>query len=100
LADPAVRAFVIAVNANDRAAVRAALATDATMSDDGTDRLLDEWLEREVFDTRGRMDVDSQSADGLDLVVFYTNEAWGQMKTRWRFTVHAGKVSRFETGQA
>jgi hypothetical protein len=27
-------------------------------------------------------------------------DAWGEMRTRWAFTVTGGKVSRFETGQA
>ena len=100
LTDPAVRAFVAAVNANDRAALQAAMTPNATMSDDGTDRLLDEWLDREVFDSSGRMDVDSESADGRDLTVYFTNETWGQMKTRWHFAVRDGKVERFDTGQA
>jgi hypothetical protein len=28
------------------------------------------------------------------------NDTWGQMRTRWAFTVTNGKISRFETGQA
>lgn len=30
----------------------------------------------------------------------YRNDTWGEMRTRWHFTVEDGKVSRFETGQA
>ena len=30
----------------------------------------------------------------------YRNDTWGEMRTRWAFTVTNGKVSRFETGQA
>ena len=42
LTDPAVRAFVAAVNAGDNYAFYATLADDPTMSDDGTERDLDE----------------------------------------------------------
>jgi hypothetical protein len=28
------------------------------------------------------------------------SDTWGEMRTRWAFTVTGGKVSRFETGQA
>ena len=100
LVDPAVRAFVDALNANDPAAVRAAMTANATMTDDGTPRVLGDWLEREVFDTHGRMDVTQQSPDGRDLLVDYTNEQWGTMATRWRFQVVDGLVSHFDTGQA
>ncbi|MCX5154814.1 nuclear transport factor 2 family protein [Streptomyces sp. NPDC060334] len=101
LTDPAVRAFVTAVNAGDRAAFNAALAPGATMSDDGSDRDLGEWTEKEVFSSAGHMAVASQSEDGRALVVDYRNDTWGEMRTAWRFDVTAdGRVSRFETGQA
>ncbi|MFF8268077.1 nuclear transport factor 2 family protein [Streptomyces sp. NPDC016562] len=100
LTDPAVAAFVAAVNTGDKDAFFAALTPDATMSDDGTDRELSSWAEKEIFSSNGRMDVESVSADGRTLTVTYTNSAWGSMRTRWTFTVTGGKVSRFETGQA
>jgi hypothetical protein len=101
LADPAVRAFVAAVNAGDRAAFAAALTPGATMSDDGSDRDLDQWAEKEIFSSGGHMDVESEQADGRALVVRYRNDTWGEMRTAWRFVVgDDGKVSRFETGQA
>ncbi|MGI5323899.1 nuclear transport factor 2 family protein [Actinomadura nitritigenes] len=100
LSDPAVRALVAAINANDAAAFRAALTTDATMSDDGTDRDLDEWADREIFTAGGRMDVESEDDGGRSLVARYRNDTWGEMRTAWRFTVRDGKVARFETGQA
>ena len=34
------------------------------------------------------------------LIAAYRNDTWGEMRTRWAFTVTNGKVSRFETGQA
>lgn len=101
LTDPAVRAFVMAVNAHDQQAFHAALTPGATMSDDGSDRDLDQWAEREIFSANGHMDVESEQADGRALVVRYRNDTWGEMRTAWRFTVgDDGKVSRFETGQA
>ena len=77
--DPAVAAFVAAVNAGDKDAFLAALADDATMSDDGTDRDLSAWAEREIFSSNGRMDVEDVSADGLTLTATYTNDTWGDM---------------------
>ncbi|MEU6623437.1 nuclear transport factor 2 family protein [Streptomyces litmocidini] len=100
LSDPAVRAFVTALNANDESALFEALAPDATMSDDGSDRDVRQWLDREVFASRGHMDVQSEAADGRVLVADYRNDTWGEMRTKWAFTVDGGKVSRFETGQA
>ncbi|MEV0839566.1 nuclear transport factor 2 family protein [Actinocatenispora sera] len=97
---PEVRQFVAAVNAGDRAALTATLTADATMSDDGTDRDLREWTEREIFTSNGTMAVESESDDGLDLLVRYTNSTWGAMNTRWHFVVADGRISRFETGQA
>ncbi|BCJ33060.1 hypothetical protein Athai_05630 [Actinocatenispora thailandica] len=99
-ARPEVRRFVAAVNAGDRAALAAALTADATMSDDGTDRDLHDWTEREIFRSDGKMAVESESDDGLDLLVRYTNSTWGAMNTRWHFVVADGRISRFETGQA
>ncbi|MFH7593699.1 nuclear transport factor 2 family protein [Streptomyces racemochromogenes] len=100
LGDPAVRAFVTAVNAGDREAFGAALTPGATMSDDGTDRDVDDWAEREIFSSHGHMDVEAESDGGRSLVADYRNDTWGAMRTAWRFTVDDGRVSRFETGQA
>ncbi|MFE2283832.1 nuclear transport factor 2 family protein [Streptomyces sp. NPDC059443] len=100
LSDPAVRAFVNAVNAGDRAAFQAALTPGATMSDDGSDRDLADWAEREIFSSGGHMAVTSEADGGRALVVDYRNDTWGEMRTAWRFDVAGGQVSRFETGQA
>ncbi|MEU2429982.1 nuclear transport factor 2 family protein [Streptomyces sp. NPDC007861] len=100
LNDPAVRAFVKALNSGDRDAFLAALTPDATMSDDGSDRDLADWTDKEIFSSRGHMEVESQSADGRDLVARYRNETWGEMRTKWKFTVEGEKIARFDTGQA
>ncbi|MCI3270131.1 nuclear transport factor 2 family protein [Streptomyces cylindrosporus] len=101
LSDPAVRAFVTAVNAHDRDAFMSLLTDDATMSDDGSDRDLDEWIDREIFSSNGHLDVANESQGGRALVANYRNDTWGEMRTRWAFTVaDDGRISRFETGQA
>ncbi|MFG2906972.1 nuclear transport factor 2 family protein [Kitasatospora sp. NPDC048286] len=100
LSDPVVRAAVTAINAGDREAFVGLLAEDATMSDDGSDRNLADWIDREIFTTHGRMDVQTESDGGRALVANFTNDTWGEMRTAWRFTVDGGKVIRFETGQA
>lgn len=101
LSDPAVRAFVTAVNAGDQEAFRAVLTPGATMSDDGSDRDLAQWAEKEIFSCNGHMSVDSESDGGRALIVDYRNDTWGEMRTAWRFTVtDDGRVDRFETGQA
>ncbi|MFD5709051.1 nuclear transport factor 2 family protein [Streptomyces pharetrae] len=101
LSDPAVRAFVDAVNSHDREGFMALLAPGATMADDGSDRDLTEWIDREIFSTHGHLEVDNESAGGRTLIARYRNDTWGEMRTRWRFTVEDdGRISRFETGQA
>ncbi|MFJ6620450.1 nuclear transport factor 2 family protein [Kitasatospora sp. NPDC091335] len=100
LSDPVVRAVVTAINAGDRAAFVGLLTEDATMSDDGSDRNLPDWIDREIFTAHGRMNVQTESDGGRALVATFTNDTWGEMRTAWRFTVDAGKVTRFETGQA
>ncbi|MFF5445275.1 nuclear transport factor 2 family protein [Streptomyces sp. NPDC012888] len=102
LSDPTVSAFVSAVNAHDKEAFLALLTADATMSDDGSDRDLQEWIDKEIFDSSGHMDVQTESDGGRALVVNYRNDTWGEMRTAWRFTIApgGGKISRFETGQA
>ncbi len=98
--EPAIQALITAINAGDREAFAAALTPDATMSDDGTDRNLRQWAEREIFTVHGHLDVIAAQDGGRSLTAAYRNDTWGEMRTRWAFTVTDGKVSRFETGQA
>jgi hypothetical protein len=98
--DPAVQALIAAINAGDRAAFFAALAPGATMSDDGTDRDVASWADREIFTVHGHLEVVSASDGGRSLIAAYRNDTWGEMRTRWAFTITDGKISRFETGQA
>jgi hypothetical protein len=98
--NPVLRKFVGALNAGDRDAFFAMLTPTATMSDDGSERDLAEWTEREIFASNGHMKVESESVDGLSLVANYSNSTWGQMRTRWRFELSGDRITRFETGQA
>jgi hypothetical protein len=98
--DPAVRALIDAINDGDREAFFDLLTPGATMSDDGTERDLAEWVDREIFSSNGHLDVESASADGRSLVANYRNDTWGSMRTAWHFTVDGDRISRFETGQA
>ncbi|MFE6687596.1 nuclear transport factor 2 family protein [Streptomyces sp. NPDC057743] len=98
--DPVVAKFVDALNTGDSTGLFDLLTPDATMSDDGTDRDLRNWLQSEAFGSNGRMDVESVADGGTALVANYTNDRWGAMRTAWRFTVSGDKISRFETGQA
>jgi hypothetical protein len=98
--DPAVQALIATINAGDRAAFFATLTPGATMSDDGTDHDLASWADRKIFTVHGRLEVVSASDGGHSLIAAYRNDTWGEMRTRWAFTVTDGKISRFETGQA
>lgn len=100
LSDSTVRALVVAINAGDRDAFFGLLAPGATMSDDGTERDLEEWVDREIFGADGRMAVEEESDDGRSLIAAFTNSTYGEMRTRWRFVVDGERISRFETGQA
>ncbi|WP_326955382.1 hypothetical protein [Amycolatopsis sp. NBC_01286] len=78
IGDPAVRAFVDALNAGDRTAFQAALTPDATMSDDGTERDLGDWTEREIFSSDGHLTVEKAQDDGRSFVASYSNATWAR----------------------
>ena len=98
--NPVVERFIAALNAGDKQAFFALLTPNATMSDDGTERDLREWTEREIFSSNGHMEVESEDEDGLSLVARYSNSTWGEMRTRWSFELAGDQIARFETGQA
>ena len=100
VSDPVVRRLLEAINAGDRAAFFDVLTPDATMSDDGSDRDLAQWVDREIFTVNGHMDVESATDGGRSLIASYRNDTWGAMRTQWRFTVDGDRISRFDTGQA
>ena len=98
--NPVLRKFVTALNAGDRDAFFAILTPTATMADDGSERDLAEWTEREIFASNAHMKVESESVDGLSLVANYSNSTSGQMRTTWRFELSGDRITRFETSQA
>ena len=98
--EPAIQTLIHAINEGDRSVFFAALTPDATMSDDGRDRDLTQWADRELFSGPGRMEVESATDGGWSLIAENTNDTYGTMRTFWHFTLRDGKISRFETGQA
>ena len=98
--NPVVRRLVAAINDDDRDAFLATLTPDATLTDDGNPRSLHDWIDREIFSARGRMNVEREEQDGLYLLARYRNDTWGEMSTFWRFQVTGDKISRIDTGQA
>jgi len=54
-----------------------------------------------LHETRQRLqEVESAADGGRSLIAAFRNDTWGDMRTRWAFTITGGKISRFETGQA
>ena len=100
LSDPTVRSIVEAINAGDREAFLAAFTADRTMSDDGSERDFEAWIDREIFSAGGHLEVESQSDDGRTLQARYRNDTYGEMRTWWRFVLSGDRVSHLETGQA
>lgn len=100
LKDPTVRALLEAVNAGDRAGFLALLTPDAVLADDGTERNLEEWVDKEIFGVHGRIEVRREEADGRSLTARFRNDTWGEMSTRWAFEVRGDRIARIETGQA
>src|SRR6266516_7038138 len=70
----AVHALIAAINDGHRAA----LTPDATMSDDGTDRDLAEWAQREIFSSHGHLHVISAHDGGRSLIAAYRHDTWGR----------------------
>ena len=70
------------------------------MSDDGSERNLTEWVDREIFSSQGRIEAESESDGGRSLIATYTNEKYGAMRVYWNFAFEGDKISHFDTGQA
>jgi hypothetical protein len=100
LFDPTVRSVVTAINAGDRPAFLAEFVDNPTMSDDGSERDFEDWIDREIFSSNGHLEVESQSEDGRSLIARYRNDTYGEMRTSWQFEIAAAKVTRMECGQA
>jgi hypothetical protein len=98
--NPVVGRLVTAINDGDRAGFLALMAPGAVLTDDGSQRDLTEWIDREIFTVHGHMTVDSEGEDGLLLNAHFRNDTWGEMSTFWRFRLAGDQISRIETGQA
>jgi hypothetical protein len=55
---------VAAINDGDRDAFLATLTPDATLTDDRNPRSLHDWIDREIFSARGRMNVEREETMG------------------------------------
>ncbi|MFD1937746.1 MULTISPECIES: nuclear transport factor 2 family protein [Nonomuraea] len=99
--NPVVAKAIDAINSGDRAAFVALFTPGATMSDDGSERDLEGWIDREIFDADGHFRIQSQDPDGLTMLVRFTNSTYGAMNTRWHFVLSddGASLRRFETGQ-
>jgi hypothetical protein len=62
--NPVAPRFVAAINDGDRDAFLATLTPDATLTDDGNPRSLHDWIDREIFSARGRMNVEREEKTG------------------------------------
>ena len=89
--EPAVQALIAAINAGDREAFFAALTPDATMSDDGTDRDLAGWADREIFTVHGHLNVVSARDGGRSLIAAYRNAPTWRLQ-RWPAHQVAGRA--------
>jgi hypothetical protein len=97
---PVVRDLVTAINAGDRQGFLDQLTPGASLSDDGRDRVLADWIGKEIFTVNGKMTVDHEERGGLRLLAHFRNDTWGDMSTFWQFELSGDKIRRIETGQA
>ena len=93
--NPVVRAVVIAIRDDNRKAFFAAFAPSAELTDDGQPQPLAEWADREIFRSHGRLNVEREGNDGLELYGTFHPDQW-DMATVWRFQVSNGRVSRLD----
>ncbi|MQA98107.1 MAG: nuclear transport factor 2 family protein [Streptosporangiales bacterium] len=100
LSNPVVAQLVSAINRGDRQGFRDLLAPGCTLSDDGIQRDLQDWIDREIFTSNGKIDVERESRDGLALKARFRNDTWGEMRTQWEFRLDGDKIAHIETGQA
>jgi hypothetical protein len=98
--NPVVASLVAAINDGNRDAFLATLAPGAVLTDDGNQRSLTGWIDREIFSVHGHLTIEREEEQGRYLLARYRNDTWGEMSTFWRFQVAGDKISRIDTGQA
>jgi hypothetical protein len=95
LANPTVRGVVTAMRDGNREAFFSAFAPSAKRTDDGEPQPLAKWSDREIFRAHGRLTVDRENRDGLELIGRFHSDQW-DMKTVWRFEVVDGRIRRLD----
>ena len=95
LTNPTVRAAVIAIRDGDRDAFLALFESDAKLTDDGEPQSLLEWVDRELFTAHGRLDVQREQQNGLELIGRFHSDQWNMM-TVWRFEIVNRRVRRLD----
>jgi hypothetical protein len=95
LTNPVVRAMVTAMHNDDRKAFFALFGPSAKLTDDGNPEPLTEWVDREIFRAHGRLYVESEDRDGLELTGRFESDQW-DMLTVWRFEVINGRIQRLD----
>lgn len=95
LTNPTVRALVIAMRDRDRDAFLALFEPTAELTDDGESQSLVEWADRELFTANGRLDVQREQQNGLELIGRFHSDQWNMM-TLWRFEIVNRRVRRLD----
>jgi hypothetical protein len=95
LTNPVVRAMVTAMHNGDRKAFFAVFAPSAQLTDDGNPEPFAEWVDREIFRAHGRLYVESEDRDGLELTGRFESDQW-DMLTVWRFEVINERIQRLD----
>jgi hypothetical protein len=95
LTNPVVRAMVTAMYNGDSKAFFAAFASSAKLTDDGNPEPLAEWVDREIFHAHGRLYVESEDRDGLELTGRFESDQW-DMLTVWRFEIVNERIQRLD----
>lgn len=95
LTNPTVRTVVTSIRDGDRRTFFAAFERTAELTDDGHPEPLVEWADREIFQARGRLDVERENRGGLELVGVFHSDQW-DMATVWRFQIGEGRVRHLD----
>ena len=95
LTNPVVRAMVTAMHNGDRKAFFALFALPAKLTDDGNPVPLTEWVDREIFVAHGRLYVETEDRDGLELTGRFESDM-GDMLTVWRFEIISEHIQRLD----
>jgi hypothetical protein len=102
LENPIVRDAIRALNARDRHGWLSLFANGATMTDDGSERNLVEWSDREFFeDSRASITVINHTEDeGRTLYAQLHSDRWGDFETYMKFEIDdANRITRLDVGQ-